>query len=302
MLTLAAADTIAGGASAASLITVSIFGMEVNAGTETYKCLYQGQLGNSNATLYTVPSSTIAIVKSIMVVNTGTASRTFQLFRGGTAAGNAITPLITLQAQSVMSYEDCWGWKTLDSSGKYLGGATIDVGTTIQNYGPTGCLAETYPRNQVNEGNIAALSSGRLSLQLIYLKAGMVITNIGFCSATTALGTGTNQLFGLFDVRSRRLLAVTSNGTNGAWGANSIKTMALTATYTVPFTGPYYLGIMVAATTVPTLKGLTAFTASQIHGLLDITHGTSNTGLTTTLTSPCNIPAVTTTSIYGYVT
>jgi hypothetical protein len=303
MLTLAAADTIAGGASAASLITVSMFGMEINAGTETYKCLYQGQLGNSVATIYTAPGSTVAIIKSIMIVNTDTASRTFQLFRGGTAAANAITPLITIQSQSVMSYEDCTGWQMLDYTGKLLGGAVDDAVNVIENYGPTGCKAETYPRSQCNEGNIAALSTGRLSLQLIYLTAGTVITNIGFASATTAGATLTNQIFGLYDLRSRRLLATTTNDTSTAWAANTNKVLALTpGTFTVPFTGLYYLGIMVAATTVPTLKGMTAFTASAVKGLNDITHGTSTTGVTTPLPSPCAIPAVTTTSIYGFVT
>ena len=53
MLTLAAADTLAGVASAASQVTCTIFGMELNAGTEVYKVLDQRQLASSAATIYT---------------------------------------------------------------------------------------------------------------------------------------------------------------------------------------------------------------------------------------------------------
>ena len=99
MITLAAADTIAGGADAATKVTVTIFGMELNGTTETYKALYQGQLGATAATIYTVPGSTQTFIRSISVVNTdASASHTFQLFQGGTAAANAITPVYTLAA------------------------------------------------------------------------------------------------------------------------------------------------------------------------------------------------------------
>ena len=111
MITLAAADTIAGGADAATKVTVTIFGMELNGTTETYKALYQGQLGATAATIYTVPGSTQTFIRSISVVNTdASASHTFQLFRGGTAAANAITPVYTLAAGGMATYEDGLGW------------------------------------------------------------------------------------------------------------------------------------------------------------------------------------------------
>ncbi len=100
---------------------------------------------------------------------------------------------------------------------------------------------------------------------------------------------------------NRNLLATTSNDTTTAWAANTVKTLNLTAAYTVPYTGFYYLGIMVAATTVPTIKGHTAFTATNVHGLAPITNGTSSTGLTTALPNPAAAITVATTSAYGYV-
>lgn len=111
MLTLAAADTLAGVAATASKVTCTIFGMELNGTTETYKVLDQRQLAAAAATIYTVPGSTVAFVRTITVVNTDAVSaQTFQLFRGGTAAANAITPIVNLPAGGSATYEDGKGW------------------------------------------------------------------------------------------------------------------------------------------------------------------------------------------------
>jgi hypothetical protein len=59
---------------------------------DAYKKLYQGQLPSSVGTLVTVGGSVSWIVKHITVVNNDTASRTFSLYRDGTAATNVITP------------------------------------------------------------------------------------------------------------------------------------------------------------------------------------------------------------------
>jgi len=122
MLTLAAADTLAGVAQTAATVTSTVFGMELNAGAETYKVLDQRQLANAAATIYTAPASTTAFVKSITAINTNAgASQTFQYFRGGLVAANAITPSITIPAGGMATYEDGQGWKIHNSSGQVLG-------------------------------------------------------------------------------------------------------------------------------------------------------------------------------------
>jgi len=111
MFTLATADYIAGVASVATQVTCTIFGMELNGTTEVYKVLYQGQLPSSAATIYTAPASNTSFIKTITVVNNDSSARTFQLFRGGTAAANAITPAISLAASGgTATYEDGYGW------------------------------------------------------------------------------------------------------------------------------------------------------------------------------------------------
>lgn len=122
MLILPAADTIAGVASAANEVTCTLFLMELAGTTETYT-KDQQQLASSVATIYTVPGSTITEVRGISVVNTDHSNaNTFQLFAGGTAAANAITPLINLPPGGLAQYTDEGGWSVLDA----VGGLLID--------------------------------------------------------------------------------------------------------------------------------------------------------------------------------
>ena len=164
----------------------------------------------------------------------------------------------------------------------------------------SGALYETFDRDLCDEVNTAALSSGRLSLQAIYLPAGVTISSISFWSATTAGGTLTNQLFGLYD-NNLNLLRSSNNDTSTAWAANSKKTLSLTSSFTTTYSGLHYLGIMVAATTVPTLKGNTAKTGGQLGAAAPSIGGTSNTGLTTALPATATAPGTVTTSFWGCV-
>jgi hypothetical protein len=122
MIILAASDFIAGVASVAAQVTVTIFGMELNGATETYKVLYQGQLPSSVATIYTA-TGVVGLIKSISVVNNDTSARWFNLYRGGTATANEITTAITIPANGQATYEDGVGWSI----------TTIPAGTTITN-------------------------------------------------------------------------------------------------------------------------------------------------------------------------
>lgn len=59
---------------------------------DSYKLFDRRQLPSSVATLYTVSGSTAAIVKHISVVNNDAVTRTFTLYRNGTAAANIFSP------------------------------------------------------------------------------------------------------------------------------------------------------------------------------------------------------------------
>lgn len=164
----------------------------------------------------------------------------------------------------------------------------------------TGALYETFDRDLCDEVNTAVLSTGRLSLQAIWLPAGTTINSISFWSATTAAGTPTNQLFGLYDI-NLNLLRSSANDTTTAWAANSRKTLALTSAFTTTYSGLYYLGCMVTATTVPTLKGNTGKIGGQLTLGLPAMGGTSTSGLTTALPATAAAIGGGTTSFWGCV-
>lgn len=163
---------------------------------------------------------------------------------------------------------------------------------------PTGALAATYDR-AVAGGSQAALTSGTLNLLQIPLTAGMVITSISFKSGATALSAGTHQFFGLFDI-NRVALKFTSDDTSTGWAANTVKTLNLSASYTVLTTGDYYLGINVTATTVPTLLAVATAGANVVNIPPILAGNTSDTGLTAVPTIPFTAGAITSAVILPY--
>src|SRR3989304_134163 len=179
MIVLAATDTFAGGASVASQITCAIFGMELNAGVEVYKCLDQRQLAASPATIYSVPASTQAFIKSIMIHNNDTVVRTFRLFRGGTTNTSAIIPNFSLLPGGCAMYEDNIGWRFFNSAGQLLQGIGNIPAASVDSFGPTGVFAESIDRSVCTETNATIpTASGTLFMQSIWLNAGQTVSNI----------------------------------------------------------------------------------------------------------------------------
>jgi len=164
----------------------------------------------------------------------------------------------------------------------------------------SGALYETFDRDLCDEVISVVLATGRLSLQAIYLPAGTTINSISIWSASTAAGTPTNQLFGLYDI-NLNLLRSSVNDTTTAWAANSKKTLALTSAFTTTYSGLHYLGLMVTATTVPTLKGNTTKNGGQLNAALPTMGGSSTSGLTTALPATATAISGGTSSFWGCV-
>jgi hypothetical protein len=228
-------------------------------------------------------ASTQRNVKALQITNNGSASCFVEVLHT-----DGTTPIelmgVTLLAGENLGLREDGSWIHRDANGaEYTGAQTPS--DMIAGYGIAGTVAETIPRMLCDEANLAALTSGTLHLTAVYLRAGQRVTSISYHSATTAAGTPTNGFFALYD-NNRGLLAQTANFTTEAWAANSIKTKALTAAYTATYSGLHYVGIMVTATTVPTLKGNTAKTGGQLASQAPILHGNSTTALTTTLPNP----------------
>lgn len=176
--------------------------------------------------------------------------------------------------------------------------------TTLQRYNaqrylPTAAIAQTYARTDAIS-NIAPLSSGRLSFTLAWLPAG-TYNSITFVSATTPVGTPSNQWFAIYDATTLAKVAVTNDDTTTAWAANTAKTLTISGGVTVT-EGLYYIGIMVNAGTVPTLYGTSSSASSTVNALPPILTGadTTNTGRTTPATAPATAAALTASTLTPY--
>ena len=232
MLFLAAADTLAGVASAASKLTCTISGDEVNTstGADAGKVLYQGQLASSAATIYTVPATTVTVVKSIAVVNTDTVSHTFQLFRGGLVAANAITGTLTLPADYTAVWDDN-GWHVYSDQGQQLGvgaaGATGAAGANGTNgtngtngvgvpaAGSTGQVLEKNSGTDYDTvwGNVLGLPLG--------LTGAVAATRYVGGTASVAPTSGTFAVGDFVITQAGSIYICTSAGSPGTWAAVS---------------------------------------------------------------------------------
>lgn len=236
-------------------------------------------------------ASTVRNVKTIKITNNHATSScviTVQHFDGTTSVD---IEKITLYPSESFTMAEDGEWRHLTA----VGGEYEYSPRLLGNLGIAGTVAEVVPREQFAELNISTITSGTLYLQGVYLTAGTVVTNISYFSATTAAGTPTNQFFCLYS-DAGQLLAQTANATTAAWAANTLKTLALTAPYTVQKSGFYYVGIMITATTVPTVKGMT-MSSQTLVARNPCRQGTSTAGLTTALPGTCLLPTTSNSTI-----
>jgi hypothetical protein len=144
--------------------------------------------------------------------------------------------------------------------------------------------ADTFYRSNLPRWgltSVAIAATGVFTNARISLRAGDVITNIGFTVGGTAGGTMTHWAVGLYDDASTpNLLRASADQTSGALAANTNVTLALASTYTVPKSGIYRAGLFVTATTIPTLLGVGFAPAGLITGESALAES-SGSGLTT---------------------
>lgn len=88
---------------------------------DLYKTLYQGQLPSSVGTLYTA-SGVAAIIKHISIVNNDSSTRTFSLYRNGTAAANIFMKDASIPAGGSIEWD---GTMSLESGGTIRGVASV---------------------------------------------------------------------------------------------------------------------------------------------------------------------------------
>jgi hypothetical protein len=145
---------------------------------------------------------------------------------------------------------------------------------------PSDMIAVTFPLYSALGTN--TLTSGTLNVTPIWLPKSKVITSIRYNRATSA--TLTHQIFGLYD-NTKALLRATNDDGSTAWGANAVKTLNLTSTFTTTYTGQYWIAVMTVTSVAGTLAAHSGRTGAVAIG--NAAYGnTSDTGLTTTLPNP----------------
>lgn len=177
------------------------------------------------------------------------------------------------------------GYWNIPSAGIYRDDRSATPGTTTLPGTVSGAnvIAQTMPRN-VGMADLTVLATGRLILAQVRLQKGQIIRRIGFCSGATPANTPTNQWFALYD-SAGVLLAVTSDDTTTAWGANAFKVLAFSANEVIQTSGIYYVGVMVTATTPPTLRG-----AASLDDILGLSPIMAFADPATGLTNPASAP------------
>ena len=130
------------------------------------------------------------------------------------------------------------------------------VGVSTNTYKPTAAAFETWPRSAGFTGSSQSLApSATVTMYAIELPAGVTVSNISVMSGTVAAIAPTVQFFGLYTTSSTNStvsrLATSADDGSTAWGANTLKTLAMTTPYAVVTSGLYYVAVLVTAATVP---------------------------------------------------
>jgi hypothetical protein len=233
----------------------------------------------------TYPNPTVTGLHVTEVNPSGlTGATTGTRYVGGTAGGPPASGTFVAGDYVVDTGGLIWVCTTGGSPGTWqqVNGRTLrDQYTAV-----TGTIGETLTRSsQLNSAQ--TLTSQLLLMTAVALPAGAVVGHLAFCSASTAVNGPQHWWFGLYDNLLNQL-AVTADQTSTAWAGNTYKSLAVatiasgaSATFTTTYTGLYYIGIMVeASSATPTLVG-TVQTNGSVISLTPVLAGTSDSSQTT---------------------
>jgi hypothetical protein len=137
----------------------------------------------------------------------------------------------------------------------------------------------------------AVPTTGKLLLSRIPLEAGDPITNINFLTGTTASASQTSGFAGIWTPSGAKA-AVTGDFGSTVLAASTWITKALSAVWTAPVGGLYYVGVCVAAGTMQTLVGLTHVPPLAAVGESSVAFETTAT-YTNAASAPATLPALT---------
>ncbi len=140
-IALGSNNSIHGLAGTATAITYTVFGSLVTSGNSVYQTLAQGQLGTSDAALYSTPTGSTAFISLIILTNTTGTAATVTLGMNGTAstASNQLLAAVTIPGNGYMHLTSA-DWTIRDSVGNaahpapgYLCGSIVAASAAIVN-------------------------------------------------------------------------------------------------------------------------------------------------------------------------
>jgi hypothetical protein len=141
--------------------------------------------------------------------------------------------------------------------------------------------------------NASVLTTQVMSSVPVWLREGESVSAATFVSATTAANTPTNQWAALYSPTGA-LLGQTPDLEDEAWAANTKKTFEFDEPVLIAATGWHRVALMVKATAVPTLAGVTLHNAVLSAALVtDELPLSATSGSTLTDTAPVTIGSLT---------
>lgn len=157
-----------------------------------------------------------------------------------------------------------------------------------------------FPRDQISADLVASLVTAIMTSIAMPLQQGENISTITFLSGATALGTPTHAWAALYDP-SGTLLAQSTDQPALAWAADTAVAFTLATSQSISVAGVYYVALMVAATTVPTLMGKSVGRAKAAGAILTGQKVLAqNSGSALTTTAPATIASPTAQAVIPY--
>jgi hypothetical protein len=156
---------------------------------------------------------------------------------------------------------------------------------------PDTLLERSIPRLDAQDVTIALATTGKMTLAKVTLETGELVTNLSFISGTTAGATMTSWWMALYDPDGK-LVGQTADQVAGAIAASTVFTLPLATAKRMGQSGVYRIGLCVAATTVPTVRGITLAPAVTVGTPAEGTISEETTATYTT-TAPAVLPALT---------
>jgi hypothetical protein len=242
-------------------------------------------------------------LKTSRFVCTGiTGATAASRYAGGTAAGAPTSGTFQLGDFVIDQAGNTWVCTTAGTPGTWL---PLAGGQDNWTQPLTDCVGATFTRSRATSVS-SAPTSGTLYVAAIGLAGGVKVSKATFFTNTTAKTGGSHGWYVLLD-SGLAVRAVTTDQTDAAtvWGTISTGyPLSFAAPYTTTYAGLYYIGVMVAASGMPTFTVSSAVAgginqATGIGGGL-VMCGTSSTSQTTAPTVTTVMGAVVASATFNF--